>query len=64
MNQLSGYLKARASEKSTWVGILMLAASVYTGPYLALVNAALPAVVAALGGGLATADTTNADARK
>ena len=64
MENLCQWIKNRASEKSTWVGVATIAATVYTGPYLAAVNALLPALLGAVGGGaIATKSKSAPDAR-
>ena len=60
MGNLLGWLKNRATEKSTWVGVATIAATVYTGPYLAAVNAVLPALLGAFGGGAIAVKAKNA----
>lgn len=51
------WLRKRLTEKSTWVGLVTVAAAVYTGPYAGIVGQAATLVLGALGGGLAAATT-------
>lgn len=58
------WAKARLAEGSTLFGAgsvataVTLAAGVYTGPYVAIVNTVLPLVLSVLGGGAIAATTT------
>ena len=60
MGNLFAWIKNRAIEKSTWLGVATIAATVYTGPYLAAVNALLPALLSAVGGGAIANKAKNA----
>lgn len=46
------WLKNRFAEKSTWAGLITILATVYTGPYGAIVGPMASTLLGVLGGGL------------
>ena len=57
MSKFAQWLKARLAEKSTYIGIATVAATVYTGPYLGVVNTLMTLLGVGAGSAMVAATT-------